>query len=64
MPVFKPTKNQGRYNDEDDPFLFMDCLITKGKCKALVLCVGEQSSRDTLANKLTVDEGTELGVKL
>lgn len=42
----------------------MNSLITRGKCKALVLCVGESSSRNKLVDKLEVNEDTALGKKL
>jgi P-type Ca2+ transporter type 2C len=42
----------------------MNNLIMKGKCKVLVLAVGDSSSRNKEANKLSVDESTELGIKL
>lgn len=59
----KPERGQ-RYVEESDPFLFYDSLINKGTCKALVVCVGENSSRDSEVNKMEVDQETELGVKL
>lgn len=62
-PVFKPDKNQ-REDYDSDPFIFMNTLLYKGKCKALVLAVGDASSRDPDANKLSVDENTDLGKKL
>tara|TARA_B110000285_G_C15120297_1_gene616700 strand:- start:1161 stop:1835 length:675 start_codon:yes stop_codon:yes gene_type:complete len=60
----KPDRNQRSYDDDADPFLFMNNLVTKGKCKVLVLAVGDSSSRNKEANKLSVDESTELGIKL
>lgn len=52
-PYVQPDRNQGRSQFvENDPFLFNECLITRGKCKALVLVVGEASSRDPEAVKL------------
>lgn len=62
--LYKPDKNQRGYEDDADPFLFMDNIITKGKCKVLVLSVGDSSSRSNEATKLEVDASTELGVKL
>ena len=62
-PYERPERGQ-RYVEESDPFLFYDSLIMKGTCKALVVCVGESSSRNAEVNKMEVDQDTELAVKL
>lgn len=47
-----------------DPFLLADCLLTRGQCKAVVCCVGKNSSRGDKQKKLETDVDTKLQSKL
>lgn len=47
-----------------DPFLLADCLLTRGQCKAVVCCVGKNSSRGNKQKKLETDVDTRLQTKL
>lgn len=47
-----------------DPFLVADCLLTRGQCKAVVCCVGKNSSRGSKQKKLETDVDTRLQTKL
>jgi len=47
-----------------DPLLLADSLVTRGQCKAVVCCVGSQSSRGTKQRKLDTDTDTRLQAKL
>ena len=46
--------------DEGDPFLKSDSIITKGACKAIVCCVGPNSTRGSEEKKLNLNEDTPL----
>ena len=57
--------NELKKDTHSSPFLFADSFIIAGTCKAVVCCVGENSTRgteDTTYN--TREEDTELTVKL
>lgn len=47
-----------------DPFLLAGCLLTRGQCKAVVCCVGKNSSRGDKQGKLETDVDTKLQSKL
>ena len=47
-----------------DPFLLADCLLTRGQCKAVVCCVGKNSSRGSKQKKLETDVDTRLQTTL
>jgi magnesium-transporting ATPase (P-type) len=47
-----------------DPFLLAGCLLTRGQCKAVVCCVGKNSSRGDKQAKLETDVDTKLQSKL
>lgn len=49
---------------QHDPFLLADCLLTRGQCKAVVCCVGKNSSRGSKQKKLETDVDTALQTKL
>ena len=58
-------------NDKDmsrvlgvDPFMKADSLVLMGSCKAVVCCVGENSSRDQQDSGLETPGNTALQVKL
>ncbi len=52
-------------NREQDPFLFADAYIINGTCKALVTCVGENSTRGIHDDKFdTREKETELTHRL
>lgn len=59
------TYTELKKNKEDDPFLFADSYVTHGTCKAVVACVGENSTRGILDEKLdTREKDTELTSRL
>ena len=47
-----------------DPCLLAGSIIKRGQCKAIVCCVGENSSRGIRENKLETDKDTALQTKL
>lgn len=50
---------------QNDPFLFSDSYVTRGTCKAVVCCVGENSTRGIFDEKLeTREKDTELTMRL
>jgi magnesium-transporting ATPase (P-type) len=44
----------------EDPVLIAGCLITRGECRALVCCVGKDSTRGVTEPKLDTDSNTPL----
>ena len=66
LTVIEPEGEENVRKDvEEDPFLISDSYIMRGMCKALVCCVGENSTRgidDTLYD--TNDHETELTRRL
>jgi len=54
-----------RKDTQEDPFLIADSFVVRGVCKALVCCVGEQSTRGIKDTPLNLEEqNTELKQKL
>jgi magnesium-transporting ATPase (P-type) len=53
------------YDVDSDPFLHSGSMVTRGQCKALVCCVGKESSleKDSI-QKLEINEDTPLQKKL
>jgi Ca2+-transporting ATPase len=51
-------------NYDCDPFLFMNSFVKEGNCKALVCCVGTNSSNGSKTKKLDLNNDTPLGHKL
>lgn len=50
---------------ESDPFLFADSFVVRGTCKAVVCCVGENSTRGIFDKELdTREKNTELTGRL
>jgi Ca2+-transporting ATPase len=47
-----------------DPFLYADSLLTRGKCKVVVCCVGSTSTRGDKARSFDTDTDTALQTKL
>jgi len=47
-----------------DPFLYADSLLTTGKCKVVVCCVGSASTRGDKARSFDTDADTALQTKL
>lgn len=51
-------------NSQKDPFLYCDSLVIRGKCEAVVCCVGTESTRGSKLDKLDTNTGTPLQRKL
>lgn len=49
---------------KDDPFLLAGSIIIKGQCRAVVCCVGADSTRGIKDKKLETDQDTPVQVKL
>jgi magnesium-transporting ATPase (P-type) len=47
-----------------DPCLLAGSIIKRGQCKAVVCCVGENSTRGVRESKLETDKDTALQTKL
>jgi Ca2+-transporting ATPase len=64
-PIHKKPYGGDGYDVDSDPFLHSGSMITRGQCKALVCCVGKDSSlaQDDI-EKLGVNDNTALQKKL
>lgn len=64
-PIHKKPYGGDGYDVDSDPFLHSGSMITRGQCKALVCCVGKDSSlAEETVEKLGTNQDTPLQKKL